>query len=794
MRARAWLFASLFWVPLPASAAALDAAALEGQWLGTIGSARERIEVGLEFRRGADGTLALRLTQPISNYFDVDPGGELRIEGDAIVLDSLALKLQLRDGKLVGHFPGPRSQAELSRSDHLPQALPPPAVPRGPEPVWRTRLSGQIYASPVVFDELIYIGSTGGVLNALRAVDGSPAWTFRTAAPIHAAVAVDAEAVYVSSDDGMLHKLDRDDGTAVWRYELGGSRGGRVLPHPQVFDWDWRGATPLLADGTVYLGGADGRMHAIDAASGAARWVHAGGSRIRQGAALEDGRLYYGAEDGTLRALDAATGTEIWRFASGAAVDTDSLLHADALFFGNRGGGLYALDAADGSERWRLYFWGSWVESTPVMVDGVLYVGSSDLRRVSAIDPRTGTPLWRTDVHGWSFGTPLVDGERIYAGAAGGAPYFIEHLASFNVLDRRSGDVLTRWPLPDGGGHQWGIAGSPVLAADKVVVGLIEGAVLAFPRDLAAIDTQPQPVAPGVALLQGTFEPGTQPDGNSVILQGEQGLVVIDSGRHAAHAQRLLDHARRQQQPIIALINTHWHLDHVSGNVALRAAYPRIEVHASRAIEHALTGFLARYRGQLEGALAGTADAAQKAAWRLELQRIDSGDQLMPTAPVTADGERVIGGLPLQVHLEDNAVSGGDVWLFEPGARLLIAGDLVTLPAPLFDTACASGWQQALQRIRAVDFDRLIPGHGAPLSKPQFEIFVSAFDQLLLCAASDADAATCAAGWRDMLGELLPPDQKAFSDQLLSYYIGQVLRGPAAGQQCKASRRGPVDG
>ena len=38
-------------------------------------------------------------------------------------------------------------------------------------------------------------------------------------------------------------------------------------------------------------------------------------------------------------------------------------------------------------------------------------------------------------------------------------------------------------------------------------------------------------LAPGVHLLRGAFVPGSQPDGNSVVLRGPAGLAVIDTGR-----------------------------------------------------------------------------------------------------------------------------------------------------------------------------------------------------------------------------------------------------------------------
>jgi hypothetical protein len=97
------------------------------------------------------------------------------------------------------------------------------------------------------------------------------------------------------------------------------------------------------------------------------------------------------------------------------------------------------------------------------------------------VNPADGHVLWRSDVFGWSWGTPLVTDSHIYVGVAGGTPYFVRHQASFSVLERKSGRLLTRWPLADTGGHQWGIAGSPALAGDSVIVATIAGSLLAFP-------------------------------------------------------------------------------------------------------------------------------------------------------------------------------------------------------------------------------------------------------------------------------------------------------------------------
>lgn len=452
-----------------------------GRWIGTAGSVREKIDVGLEFVRGADGKLALKLTQPVSNYFGAEPGGEVVRDGNRVAHEGLYLSLELDGDTLRGTYPGPNSPAVFKRAAKLPVEAAPPKVPAGPAPRWETRLGGQVYASPVVVDGVAYVGTTGGIVNAVDTRDGKPVWTFTVGRAIFGSVAVAGDAVYVAADNGLLFRLDRATGKERWRYRLGDAEATRILPHPTVYDWDWQGAQPVVADGTVYVGAADGGFHAVDAEKGERRWRFDTRGRIRNPAAAAGDRVYVGSADHFVYALESKTGREAWRADTGAEVDAAPVVHGDRVLVGNRGAGLLSLDAATGETKWRLFFWGSWVESTPVVVDGTIYVGSSDLRRVSAIDPADGRVLWRSDVYGWTWGTPLVTANRIYVGAAGGTPYFVKHRASFTVLDRKTGRIVTRYPLADTGGHQWGIAGSPALAGDSVIVATIAGSLLAFP-------------------------------------------------------------------------------------------------------------------------------------------------------------------------------------------------------------------------------------------------------------------------------------------------------------------------
>jgi glyoxylase-like metal-dependent hydrolase (beta-lactamase superfamily II) len=285
-------------------------------------------------------------------------------------------------------------------------------------------------------------------------------------------------------------------------------------------------------------------------------------------------------------------------------------------------------------------------------------------------------------------------------------------------------------------------------------------------------------LANGVQLVPGAFRPGVQPDGNTVVLRGTDGLVVVDTGRHEAHARAVLEVARASGLPVSFVVNTHWHLDHVSGNPRVRLAHPGLKVLSSDAIDEALRGFLAGYRSQLEGLAARAEDEAARTTFREEIARIDSGRALAPDLVVASRGARTLAGRRLEIGVERHAATAGDVWVLDEASGVLAAGDLVTLPVPLLDTACPAGWREALSNLSSVPFRVLVPGHGHPMGREDFEAWRTAFGRLLDCAATGATDAACSEGWIRDLGPLLPEADRPFARTLLAYYVPELLRAP----------------
>lgn len=278
------------------------------------------------------------------------------------------------------------------------------------------------------------------------------------------------------------------------------------------------------------------------------------------------------------------------------------------------------------------------------------------------------------------------------------------------------------------------------------------------------------------------------PDGNTIVLDAPQGLIVVDTGRHPEHSAAILAYAKQRNRPIAAVVNTHWHLDHTTGNHDIRQTYPLAEVYATRAIEGALVGFLGRNRAQADKILADPKSSPEQKAQILRGRSvIDNPDRLRATRPVLKSGKIEIAGRTLEVRIAPFAATEADLWFYDPEEKLAVVGDLVVGIVPFMDTACADGWARALDAIAKVPFKTLIPGHGDPMNRSDFLHWRTAYTNLLACARSAADKKQCIAGWDRDAARFIDAGHKAYVDEALEYYIDTRLRSSAEEQQhyCK---------
>jgi len=240
-------------------------------------------------------------------------------------------------------------------------------------PRWSAALHAEPTAPPVVAGGLVVVVAGPATVQALDAASGRLRWlahpprVLDLGYPTEGAATVRDGTVYedFSSSDTVV-ALRLSDGRLLWQF---GPVGDRL------------GAAPAVDATTLYAATESGTIIAVDRARRRLRWYralppgHAQGisaAPVRAGALLlvpdQDGRLY---------ALDSATGGIRWRLATGAALLGSPAVSGDIAYQPSTDGLLYAVDTRDGRVRWTLPIGQS--RGTPALAEGRLYASSLGL-------------------------------------------------------------------------------------------------------------------------------------------------------------------------------------------------------------------------------------------------------------------------------------------------------------------------------------------------------------------------------------------------------------------------------
>ena len=178
---------------------------------------------------------------------------------------------------------------------------------------WKENVETGLSGGVGYYDGNLYLGSADGEVLRLDAGDGSVRWSARLTGEVLAPPQGDGQVVVAQTYDGKLHGLDHDTGERLWSYDSN-------VPVLTI-----RGtSTPILRDGTVYAGFANGRVLAFDALTGAVTWearvaIAQGRSEIERivdvdgTMAIQGTELYAASYQGRVTALDIRSGRKLWQ-------------------------------------------------------------------------------------------------------------------------------------------------------------------------------------------------------------------------------------------------------------------------------------------------------------------------------------------------------------------------------------------------------------------------------------------------------------------------------------------------
>jgi len=182
--------------------------------------------------------------------------------------------------------------------------------------------------------------------------------------------------------------------------------------------------------------------------------------------------------------------------------------------------------------------------------------------------------------------------------------------------------------------------------------------------------------------------------GNSTIIIGKTGVIVVDAKQTEAGAKDLLaEIAKITPKPVTTVFLTHSDGDHVNGLVAYPANV-KVIAHENN-------------KKELETAIAAGGRGAPPPD-RLPSQVVTKGKETM-----------TIDGVKLELYHRGPAHTNGDLIVYLPAQKIVATGDIIVAnraddnPNLHIDkNGSAEGWIANVKEIASLDADTFVPGHG----------------------------------------------------------------------------------
>ena len=224
---------------------------------------------------------------------------------------------------------------------------------------------------------------------------------------------------------------------------------------------------------------------------------------------------------------------------------------------------------------------------------------------------------------------------------------------------------------------------------------------------------------------------------NNLVIINDDHVMLVDSSVSPAAARGLVEGVKTlTDKPIKYVFNTHYHFDHAHGNQIFG---DDVEIVGHDFVRQMLQTDVLKQRTnrsftegipdqieQMKARIAGTTAGAERDGMQTQLRILEAHGKAIqetrPTPPNVTYSDTltlVKGGREVQVHFPGRGHTGGDSLVFLPEERIVFTGDFfVGSPTrgslPYMGDGFVEEWPAALDRLKTLDFDVMVPGHGTP--------------------------------------------------------------------------------
>lgn len=260
-------------------------------------------------------------------------------------------------------------------------------------------------------------------------------------------------------------------------------------------------------------------------------------------------------------------------------------------------------------------------------------------------------------------------------------------------------------------------------------------------------------VAPGIYLYRAASELDFWTATNSVVVINATDVTVFDSNTRPLTARLIIENIRKlTSKPVRVLINSHWHMDHWSGNDEYARAFPGMQIVATTETRDYMKrmpapfftrmagGSLPQLRASLDSAIksgkqsdGSPLTASIRAERETEIANTDtlareaaSTPRVLPTLTFRDTLIFFSGSREIRLTRETGDATGVTV-MYLPAEKILITGDaLVTQengdgPQPwTTNSNSITPWLKTLRSLEALDADIIVPGQGPVMRDKKF--------------------------------------------------------------------------
>jgi outer membrane protein assembly factor BamB len=241
---------------------------------------------------------------------------------------------------------------------------------------WDAQLSSEVTAPAVVSGAIVLARTDDGRIHALAATDGHVLWSYSSTVPplsLHGAarLLVDRGKVYVGLANGKLVALNLATGEEIWEVAVGEPQGRSEFE--RLVDVN---ADPVLIDDVLYAAAYQARIVAIATTSGRIQWSR--DVSTYQGLLIEGDTLYAATDQGAVVAINRANGAVVWRQDQlvGRRL-TAPVLSEGRIVLADEQGFIHWLSPEDGRILARSRLADGAIPSAPVAGRGILYVADT---------------------------------------------------------------------------------------------------------------------------------------------------------------------------------------------------------------------------------------------------------------------------------------------------------------------------------------------------------------------------------------------------------------------------------